>query len=69
MNVFVLTGHIQYEGDTLLGVYTSRETAETAAIKYNGDAETQYDAYFINEVRVDSFAKDYVDGDEVEVKD
>lgn len=67
MNVYVLTGHVQYEGTALLGVYTSRDTAETAAIKFNGDAEYQYDAYFVNEVTVDAFAKDYDYGDEVDV--
>ena len=68
MNVFVLTGHNQYAETTVLGVYTSRDTAETAAIKYNGDAEYPYDYYFVNEVTVDAFAKDRYDGVEVDVE-
>ena len=69
MIVYVLTGYVMYEGATVLGVYTSRDTAETAAIKHNGDAEYRYDAYFVNEVRTDSLAKDYDEGDEVDVED
>lgn len=68
MNVFVLTGHNQYAETTVLGVYTSRDTAQTAAIKFNGDAEYTYDYYFINEVTVDAFAVDRNDGVEVEVE-
>lgn len=37
MKVFVLMGYINYEGYTFLGVYASREAAETAKLKAKGN--------------------------------
>lgn len=67
MNVYVLLGEVQYEGQTLLGVYTTRDTAETAAIKYNGEGEYTYDEYTIHEVALDSLAGEYLTGTPVVV--
>ena len=67
MQVFVLTGHNQYAETTVLGVYTSRDAVQAAAVSYNRDAQYQYDFYFVNEVTVDAFAVDRDDGVEVDV--
>lgn len=67
MNVFVLTGYNQYAETTVLGVYSSRDTATTAVIKFQSDAEYPYDYYYVNEVTVDALAVDRGDGDEVDV--
>ena len=68
MNVFVLTGHNQYAETTVLGVYSSRETATAAVVKFQSDAEYTYDYYYVNEVAVDALAVDRDFGEEIEVE-
>ena len=73
MNVFVLMGEISYEPGTVLGVYSSRETARAAAQAYDAaDRAQQYPtgyAYFIHEVGVDAAAQERIlEGDQINVE-
>jgi hypothetical protein len=45
--VYVLVGQINHEGDTVLGVYVSREEADTAYAQYANENSTfdDYDVY------------------------
>jgi hypothetical protein len=45
MEVFVLTGRIDYEGDMLLGVYASEEEAWNAHGDYTRDRDRGFDSY------------------------
>ena len=47
MEVFVLMGEIEYEGDYLLGVYASEQEAVDALGVYYRDRQ-QYDAHYID---------------------
>lgn len=67
MNVFVLTGMNPYESAVVLGVYSSRDMANTAAAKFNSEDEYPYDIYNVNEVTIDADPKDHFMGDEVEI--
>lgn len=51
MEVFVLMGRIDYEGHTLLGVFSSRELAEAHQDDYRAQG---YDEHQIVERMVDS---------------
>ena len=73
MTVYVLMGEISYEPGTVLGVYSSRETARAAAQAYDAaDRAQQYPtgyAYFIHEVGVDAPACErLLDGELLEVE-
>ena len=58
MVVYALMGAIDYEGDTLLGVYS---TEDAAKLQYDYDATvlSRYDRYWINETEVDAAARPY----------
>lgn len=47
MEVFVLMGGWNYEGDLLLGVYATEEEAVTARYVYTRDRDQYIDYYFI----------------------
>ena len=47
MEVFVLMGGWQYEGDLLLGVYASEEEAFNAEAVYNRERDQGFDVYYI----------------------
>ena len=47
MEVFVLMGEIEYEGEYLLGVYASEQEAVDALGVYYRDRQ-QYDAHYID---------------------
>ena len=57
MAVFVLLGQIDYEGQGLLGVYSTREGAVSAKDLYvaNG-GDTQFDSYVIEKRELDVIA-------------
>ncbi len=47
MEVFVLMGGIDYEGDALLGVYASEQEAVDAHGVYTRDGDQGFDFFFI----------------------
>ena len=47
MEVFVLMGVIDYEGDVLLGVYASEQEAHDAYGVFNRDREQGFDSYYV----------------------
>jgi hypothetical protein len=58
--MFVLTVAADYEGETLLGVYSSRELAEAASQQYLVDAERElyhFEQFVVREVTVDAPAE------------
>jgi hypothetical protein len=58
--MFVLTLAADYEGETLLGVYSSRELAEAASQQYLVDAERDlpsYEHFVIRDIEVDGPAQ------------
>ena len=62
--VYVLEGHIMYEGHITLGVYTSRAAASMAAEEFEsanraGAYPTDYD-YRINAVEMDAAAREHM---------
>lgn len=61
MVVYALMGAIDYEGDTLLGVYTNRDDAVMAHHEYDRAATvlTRYDRYWIAESEVDATPRPY----------
>ena len=61
MEVFVLLGGIDYEGHSLLGVYSSREAAEAARDVYDAEARFGYDWYDVVERVVDAAAETHFD--------
>lgn len=70
MNVYVLEGHIPYEGSTVLGVYATRGEAVVAALTYDrADREEQFPIgyhYLVNEIAVGAPARDRIlDGEEI----
>lgn len=74
MQVYVLEGHIPYEGSTVLGVYATRGDAVAAALAYDRvDREAQFSIgyhYLVNEVVVGAPAQDrMLDGEEVQLED
>lgn len=64
MQVFALIGSILYEGDELIGVYSSLEAARAARDAYRaqvdsaeaGEYVSEFDEYRIRAVRVDADA-------------
>jgi hypothetical protein len=73
MTVFVLMGEISYEPGTVLGVYSSRETALAAAQVFEtANQAMQYPTeyvYFIHEVGVDAPAcQRLFEGEQLEVE-
>ena len=52
IKVFVVLGEIEYEGDFLVGVYSSKEKAQ-AVIERHEAAENHYDDYRIVESGID----------------
>lgn len=58
---FVLLGETYYEGDTLLGVYSTADRAVLAMEKYeqNRPGKSGYDEYKVIEVDVDADPKIY----------
>ena len=72
MNVFVLEGHLPYEGSTVLGVYATRGDAVAAALTYDrADGEEQFPIryhYLVNEVVLGAPARPRtLEGDDIEV--
>lgn len=68
MTMYVLTGEIQYEGQVVLGVYSTQELAEAAARLYDQEADGQgYHSYDVHQVVLDSDARDCFHGTSVEV--
>lgn len=61
MSVFVLLGAIDYEGTTLLGVYSTRELAQYHLEQYEAQASVldDYDHYMIAERPLDVEAEPY----------
>ena len=64
MTVYVLEGHIAYEGHITLGVYGSRAAAEAAANEFERanraqNYPTDYD-YQVNAIVLDAAAKEHV---------
>jgi hypothetical protein len=58
--MFVLTLAADYEGETLLGVYSSRELAEAASQQYLVDAERDlpsYEQFVVRDIEVDGPAQ------------
>ena len=58
--MFVLTIAADYEGETLLGVYSSRELAEAASQQFLVDTERElcdFEQFVIREVAVDADAE------------
>ena len=47
MEVFVLMGSIDYEGDMLLGVYASEQEAHDAYGVFTRDREQGFDSYYV----------------------
>jgi hypothetical protein len=45
MEVFVLMGRIDFEGDVLLGVYASKEEARHACGIFTSDRDRGFDSY------------------------
>ena len=56
MQVFVLMGYFDYEGEYLLGVYTSSEAAEAAYAEYLEDHDP-FDDYAVVERTLDTAAE------------
>ena len=55
MQVFVLLGVVEYEGSDLLGVYSSRELAESARDAYvSSDVYAYYHCYDVAERSLDA---------------
>jgi hypothetical protein len=54
--VFTLMGTTNFEGETLLGVYTSREIAERTYTQYALE-NSPFDDYEIHEVELDTSAE------------
>lgn len=52
MKVFVLLGRFDYEGDQLLGVYSTRELAVSAKVL----VQRRFDSYLVEEREVDGLA-------------
>ena len=72
MTVYVLMGEIAYDPRTVLGVYSTRETALAAARTFAANRalqySTQYD-YYIYQVGVDAAARERIfEGDLLEVE-
>ena len=69
MTVYVLMGEITYEPGTVLGVYSTRETALAAARAFEAaNSSTEY-SYFIHEIGVDAAARERIlDGERLEVE-
>ena len=68
MAIFVLLGQIDYEGQGLLGVYSTREGAVSAKDLYvaNG-GDTQFDSYVVEKRELDVIAlPEYTIGDVAE---
>jgi hypothetical protein len=63
MSVFVLLGGIDHEGHVLLGVFSSRELAESHRDSYDAGASAlgRYDWYDIVERAVDSEVDPFLD--------
>ena len=62
MEVYVLLGHIDYEGDDVLGVYSSEELAEAAWTDFCDRKKTNYyNRHSVKAVFVDDFAKGFDD--------
>ena len=58
--MFVLTLAADYEGEALLGVYSSRELAEAASQQYLVDSERElypFEQFVVREVGVDARAE------------
>jgi hypothetical protein len=58
--MFVLTVAADYEGETLLGVYSTRELAEAASQQFLVDAERElyeFERFVVREVAVDAPAE------------
>ena len=56
MNAFVVSGEYHYEGEEVLGVFTTRAKAESFLIEYSNKDEHDpwnYDEYHINEFTMD----------------
>jgi hypothetical protein len=62
MEVFVLMGEIDYEGESLLGVYASEEEAITARNIYTRDRSFDpFDGYYVQRRVLGAGAKTIVD--------
>lgn len=62
MEIFVLMGEIRYDGDALLGVYTSEQEAIDAQGVYTRDGDQGFDSYFILRQVLDAPADSYITG-------
>ena len=56
--MFVLLGETNYNGDTLLGVYSNRQAADEACEVYRAN-NGGFDGYRVVQVVVDAVADDY----------
>lgn len=48
MEVFVLSGHMDYDGDMLLGVYASEEEAYAAHGVYTRESDMGFDRFSVH---------------------
>lgn len=55
--MFVLLGEVRYEGETLLGVYSTEELAERARDDYETGQSRMFHDYVIRPVTVDAPAE------------
>ena len=62
MELFVLMGGIDYEGDALLGVYASEQEAVDAQGVYTRDRDQGFDSYFILRQVIGAPADSYITG-------
>lgn len=60
MQVYLLFGYVKWEGEDVLGVYSSKENAEKAWEEYNADVDDEnykhYHKHYILPMVVDSVA-------------
>lgn len=54
MQIYALLGSYDFEGDALLGIYSTREKAEAAREVITSDELCSYDSVFIEEGTLDS---------------
>ena len=48
MPVYILLGLVRYEGEDILGVYLTQETADKAKTKWEADPE-HYSSFYVEE--------------------
>ena len=57
MKLYALLGGVEFEGETLLGIYDSKENAESARDSYK-ESSDDFDYYKIEERELNAAAKE-----------